>query len=97
MPQFIWNEQKSRSNRLKHGISFETAALIWSDPNYLLVPDAVYDGEERWLAIGRNGITTVLVAVHTSYDDDGEETIRIISARKATAHERKQYEKSIAH
>ncbi|WP_261335207.1 BrnT family toxin [Rhizobium leguminosarum] len=62
MPRFQWNDEKNRTNKAKHGVSFETACLIWNDPQYLLIPDAVYDGEQRWLAIG----VVVLVTVYWS-------------------------------
>ncbi|WP_237352659.1 BrnT family toxin [Rhizobium leguminosarum] len=65
-------------------VSFETACLIWNDPQYLPIPDAVYDGEQRWLAIGVVGLVTVLVAVHIILGAEDEETVRVISARKAT-------------
>ncbi len=94
MPKFQWDADKSRANKAKHGISFETASLIWNDPDYLVFPDAIYDGEERWLAVGTVGLTTVLVAVHTIRDSSGIELVRIISARKATSHERRRYEQA---
>ncbi|MBY5607253.1 BrnT family toxin [Rhizobium leguminosarum] len=93
MPRFQWNDEKNRTNKAKHGVSFETACLIWNDPQYLLIPGAVYDGEQRWLAIGVVGLVTVLVAVHIILAED-EETVRVISARKATSHERRRYEQS---
>ncbi|PDT05553.1 BrnT family toxin [Rhizobium chutanense] len=94
MPRFQWNDEKNRTNNAKHGVSFETARLIWNDPQYLLIPDAVYDGEQRWLAIGTVGLVTVLLAVHVIHDAEDEEIIRVISARKATSHERRRYEQS---
>ncbi|MBY3181546.1 BrnT family toxin [Rhizobium sp. 25PS6] len=93
MPRFQWNDEKNRTNKAKHGVSFETACLIWNDPQYLLIPDAVYDGEQRWLAIGVVGLVIVLVAVHIILAED-EETVRVISARKAISHERRRYEQS---
>ncbi|MBY5327504.1 BrnT family toxin [Rhizobium leguminosarum] len=92
MPRFQWNDEKNRTNKAKHSVSFETACLIWNDPQYLLIPDAVYDGEQRWLAIGTVGLVTILVAVHVVHDAEDGETIRVISARKATSHERRRYE-----
>ncbi|TAU53882.1 BrnT family toxin [Rhizobium leguminosarum] len=92
MPRFQWNDEKNRINKAKHSVSFETACLIWNDPQYLLIPDAVYDGEQKWLAIGTVGLVTVLVAVHVIHDAEDGETIRVISARKATSHERRRYE-----
>ena len=94
MPRFEWNGEKNRINKAKHGVSFETACLIWDDPQYLLIPDTVYDGEQRWLAIGTVGLVTVMVAVHVIHDAEDEETIRVISARKATSHERRRYEQA---
>jgi len=86
MPNFQWDADKNRTNKVKHGISFETASLIWDDPDHLMIQDAIYDGEERWLAVG--------VAVHTIRDSNGIEIVRIISARKATSHERRRYEQA---
>ncbi|MEH7868947.1 BrnT family toxin [Rhizobium laguerreae] len=94
LPRFQWNDEKNRTNKAKHGVSFETACLIWNDPQYLLIPDAVYDGEQRWLAIGVVGLVTVLVASHIILGAEDEETVRVISARKATSHERRRYEQS---
>ncbi len=94
MIRFEWDDEKNRLNKSKHGVSFEIATQIWNDENYLLIPDAIYEGEQRWIAIGSVTIMTVLIAVHTSVDARGVETIRIISARRATKHERKRYEQS---
>ncbi|NLS04769.1 BrnT family toxin [Rhizobium sp. P32RR-XVIII] len=94
MLDFEWDADKDRLNRAKHGVSFDTASLIWDDPNFLMIPDAVYETEQRWLAIGRVGAMVVLVAVHSIRPRDGSERIRIISARRATSHERKRYEQA---
>lgn len=94
MIRFEWDDEKNRLNKSKHGVSFEIATQIWNDENYLLIPDAIYEGEQRWIAIGSVTIMTVLIAVHTSVDARGVETIRIISARRATKQERKRYEQS---
>lgn len=93
MPQFEWNPEKARINQTKHGVSFELARHIWDDPFHMLVPDAVYDGEERWLAVGAIGSVTILVAAHVYRENGDNEIIRIISARRATSHERKRYER----
>ncbi|MFL6311230.1 MAG: BrnT family toxin [Terriglobales bacterium] len=89
--RFEWDEAKNRQNLAKHGINFETAALVFEDPYVLSDPDRVVDDEERWQTIGTIGILIVLVA-HLSWDEDGEEVIRLISARKASSAERKSYE-----
>mgnify|MGYP002785250153 CR=1 FL=1 len=90
--RFEWNLAKDRANRLKHGVSFDTAALVFDDPAHLSVQDRHVDGEERWQTIGRVGPVVVLIVAHTYVDADGDETIRIISARKSTRSERRRYE-----
>jgi uncharacterized DUF497 family protein len=90
--RWIWDSKKSRENRRKHGISFETAQLIFDDPLATSRPDTNPD-EERWQTIGLIFEVVVLV-VHTWPEvHDGEEIGRIISARKATSRERRAYEK----
>ena len=86
-----WDQAKSRSNRRKHGVSFETASLVFEDPDQLSIQDRFEGGEERWQTLGIiNGLVVLMVA-HTVNDHDGEEVIRIISARKATPRERRRY------
>jgi len=85
-----WDPEKDRINRRKHGLSFATAQLVFDDPLALSRPDRNAD-EVRWQTVGLIGAVAVLV-VHTWRESGGEETGRIISARKATAHERKTYE-----
>ena len=81
----IWDESKSRTNRKKHGISFEEAsALFYRGDEYLeIFDDAHSDDEDRFIAIGPIKKGLVLV-VYTERDED---TVRIISARWATKHE----------
>ena len=68
---------------------------MFDDPNQLSIQDRYEGGEERWQTIGLvNGIAVLIVA-HTFSDDDGEEIIRIISARKATPRERRRYHEGI--
>jgi uncharacterized DUF497 family protein len=91
--RWIWNNNKNRANAQKHGLSFETAQLVFDDPLAASRLDSA-SAEERWQTIGSVGDLIVLV-VHTWPDTDPEsvdEIGRIISARKATAHERKAYE-----
>ena len=94
MVSFEGDDAKNRLNKAKHGVSFEVATHVWNDEDYLLIPDAAYEGEERWIAIGSVAMMTVLVVVHTSRNAAGVETIRVISARRATTHERRRYEQS---
>lgn len=88
-----WNENKNRSNRAKHGISFDTAIGVFADPNSIMQPDLDFNGEQRWQTVGRvgDGVLIVLVA-HTLVGDGDDVLIRVISARKATPRERRSYE-----
>lgn len=88
-----WNEEKNRKNKRKHGLSFEVAQYVFSDPLALTHLDS-YLGEERYQTVGLVGLQIVLV-VHTwpeVIQETNEETGRIISDRKATAQERRAYE-----
>jgi uncharacterized DUF497 family protein len=89
---FVWDERKVRTNRRKHGISFETAVRVFQDPCTVSYRDSATGGEERWHTIGLAGGIVVLLVVHTVEEQDGEEEIRIISARKATPRERAVYD-----
>ena len=89
--RWTWNENKNRINRRKHGLSFETATLAFEDPLMAQLPDP---DEDRWLTIGAIGNVVVIVAHTWPRPQAGTDTVvgRIISARKATSHERKAYE-----
>jgi uncharacterized DUF497 family protein len=90
---FAWDENKDRINRRKHGVSFDTAARIFEDPNLVSYRDRVVDDEERWHAVGCADGIALLLVVHTSeVQHDEEEEVRIISARKASRRERDLYE-----
>jgi uncharacterized DUF497 family protein len=91
--RFEWDAEKGRVNRKKHlGISFESAAQVFDDPNLLLRKDWVVEGEQRWHAIGAARQAVLLVVhVHRKEKDDGDEIIRILSARKASKGERRIY------
>lgn len=92
--KFSWDENKNTINKDKHGISFETAKLVFEDPLHISIQDRHENGEERWQTLGViNGVTVLLVA-HGVYEDNNIEIIRLISARKATKHERYCYEKA---
>jgi len=91
--QFDWDDDKNRTNLEKQGVSFELASYVFDDPLHRSVPDPCED-EERWRTIGVVKNLTLFV-VHTITEIEGEEElIRIISARLATAHERRTYEES---
>lgn len=87
------DEAKARSNYAKHGVRFEDATYVFDDPWRLEDVDQFSKGEYRRLCIGRAG-GTVLVVV---YAEPEESAIRMISARAATAHERRAYEASFLH
>jgi uncharacterized DUF497 family protein len=91
--RFEWDSTKNRINRAKHsGLDFETAARVFDDPNVVLMHDRVIDAEQRWHAIGAVSAALLLV-VHMYREDDvnGEEIIRIISAREANQCELRSY------
>ena len=90
--KFEWAENKNRINYAKHGVSFEVACKVFNDPLAAYLFDRIVDGEERWHAVGKIDDIPLLVVVHTYRNKNNEEIIRIISARKASPHERKQYE-----
>lgn len=91
--RWTWDHKKERGNRAKHGLSFETAVHVFADPLHASKPD-VHPDAERWHTIGLVGPVLLLV-IYTWPEAaaEGDEPIgRIISARKATARERKAYE-----
>jgi uncharacterized protein len=90
-----WDPNKSRSNRRKHGVSFETASLVFEDPTQLSIQDRYEGGEERWQTMGLVHGIVVLIVAHTYSDDNEEEIVRIVSARKATPRERQRYHEGI--
>jgi len=90
--RFAGDEKKGRLNLAKHRVSFETAALVFEDPHGISRFDRIKDGGERWQTLGVAAGVAVLLVAHVEYEEDGEDAIRIISARKATPHERKIYE-----
>jgi uncharacterized protein len=84
--RIVWDEEKNRGNRAKHGVSFELASFVFGDPLQMSQPDPC-ESEDRWQTLGLVGV------VHTvKEEENGEEEIRIISARKATKLEREAYE-----
>lgn len=91
MVRFSWDERKNRANRRKHGVSFETATLAFADPFVIFGQDREVDGEARWQAIGRVDEQILLLVAHTYEENESEEAIRIISARRAAAQEREAY------
>src|SRR2546422_7966785 len=84
--QFSWDPAKAQANFRKHGVSFEEAMTVFSDPLSISVPDSAAS-EERLVTMGWSQHGATLVVVHLDLDEEG----RIISARRATSQERKVY------
>ena len=91
--RIIWDQNKNLSNQLKHKLSFEVASLVFEDPFQINVMDRIENGEERWQTLGMVGNVVLLLVAHTFAEQEDEEVVRIISARKATRKERQKYEK----
>ena len=92
---FEWDPKKAASNLRKHGVSFERAATVFHDPEAMSLYDSNHSGaEDRWITIGLDNAGVVVVVSHT-WRDDGPENARcrIISARKATANEKRNYQR----
>jgi uncharacterized DUF497 family protein len=90
---FEWDPKKATINYSKHKISFELAATIFLDKNVITIFDSDHsETEDRWITMGLSKNGTILTIIHT-YDeiDDSSISIRIISARKSTKNEIKQY------
>ena len=89
-----WDEKKSSINVQKHGVSFEDAKEVFDDPLQISKLDHRYNYfEERWITLGSTKKEQILVVANLFFSDEGEEIIRIISARKANKLERNQYDK----
>lgn len=90
---FDWDSRKAKSNQSKHGVSFEEASTVFSDPLSLTIAAPAHSrgAEERLVTIGNSYLGQLLVIVHRDEDDN----IRIISARKAVRRERKDYEEGM--
>jgi uncharacterized DUF497 family protein len=83
-----WDPAKARTNLAKHGVHFADAASVLEDDRALTIRDPDSDEEERWITIGRDLLSRILVVVYTWRG----ETARLISARPATPRETRQYE-----
>ena len=91
--RWAWDPEKNDQNRSKHGIDFETATQVFEDPFAATVEDPHFV-EHRLRTVGMIDNTLVMV-VHTLPQFDptiGDEIVRIITARRATRHERRAYE-----
>ncbi len=91
--RFEWDPEKDSKNVEKHSISFGQAREVFDDPLHVSILDQRFSYfEERWVTIGSTLGKRILVVANMFFDDEGEEVIRIISAREASKNERKQYE-----
>jgi uncharacterized protein len=89
---FEWDTRKAAANDAKHGVSFEEAVTVFADPDALDGPDLRHsEGEPRMLRLGRAITDRVLIVAYTVRRRDDGESIRIISARRASRKERVAY------
>lgn len=84
---YEWDPAKAEANLAKHGVRFADAVFVFSDEAALTIDDPHPD-EERYVTTGMDALARVLVVVWTWRE---EATIRLISARRATSNERRQY------
>lgn len=89
--KFVWDYHKAEINLKKHNVSFEEAKTVFYDENGLLIADPDHSDieEDRFILLGKSSKLHLLVVCHCYREND--ETIRIISARKAESTEKKQY------
>jgi uncharacterized DUF497 family protein len=87
MASFEWDPEKALINQKKHGVSFAEAVTALED-DYALTKEDEYPSERRFVTLGKDSTGKLLVVVYTYRG----ETIRVISARRATSQERKYYE-----
>jgi uncharacterized DUF497 family protein len=93
--QFEWDPVKAQRNLKQHGVSFEHAATVFDDPEALSEFDDEHSqDEDRWITLGLDRAGMLVVVCH-AYREEAETNarIRLISARKATRNETKQYER----
>jgi uncharacterized protein len=89
---FEWDTRKAAVNRTKHGVSFEECVTVFGDPDALDGPDLRHSADEsRFLRLGRAATGRVLIVAYTVRRRDDGESIRIISARRASRKERATY------
>jgi uncharacterized DUF497 family protein len=88
---FEWDQRKDSANRRKHGVGFAEASTVFDDPLSIAIPDPDHDiDEERFVIVGMSSKRSLLIVVHTI----SGERIRLISARSATKHEKRNYEET---
>jgi uncharacterized protein (DUF4415 family) len=82
--QFTWDERKNRANQRKHGVSFETATLVFDDPYHLSTQDREVEGELRWQTVGVVKGKQILLVAHTLSEsvNEGDEEVSASSRRE---------------
>lgn len=83
-----WDPAKAIANHRKHGIDFADAGTVLHDEHAITIPDDSSGEEDRFVTLGMDALGRVLVVIYTWRGD----VPRLISARKATRRERRQYE-----
>lgn len=92
--KFEWDEEKNKINQKKHGVAFEEAVEVFNDGLHISKLDYRFSYlEERWITIGSTLEQQIVVVAHLFITDDGDELVRLISARKANKLERQSYER----
>lgn len=87
---FEWDEQKNRTNIKNHELDFADAYKVFENPMLVNLDDRNEYGEDRWIGIGIMDFRVVVIV----YSEPDEDTIRVISFRKATSYERNRYEQA---
>lgn len=87
--KFEWDEQKNESNIAKHGLDFADASRIFASPLRISLDERQDYGEERWIGLGMIDGRIIVIG----FTEPNEDTVRIISLRKALPYERKLYER----
>lgn len=87
---FEWDDAKALANERKHGVTFEEASTVFYDPHALVIPDDAHSYEEdRFVILGVSSAARALTVCHCYRE--ANETIRLISARRATKNEESSY------
>jgi uncharacterized DUF497 family protein len=86
--RYDWNLAKAKANLLKHGVDFADTVVVLEDDVAMTIKDPDYDDEDRFITLGTDSLGRLLVVVYTWRDN----RIRIMSARRATRRERRDYE-----
>jgi len=89
--QIVWDPEKAKEKRSKHGVAFPDAEPVLFDPHAITREDEQAEGEQRFVTVGLDALGRVLVVVYTYRG----ETVRLISARKATHNESRVYARRI--